>query len=233
MSSSELVVLDQARVALEQAQSVAEVLDVHDKAAALQAYAKSAKLGLEAQNKAAEWKLRAQRKAGELLAMADLQINQYAGGSDSLSEANITHHDSSRWQKLARVPEHEFEDYLASATEDGIEITQAAALRLLPKPTTTQSQTQPARFATAFLNRGKTDLGSLEFPGSTIPSGATVRLTVLATCSDTIHVGDRLHYVLTPTDTAVTAWYAPKQGIMYDGREERSLNSAADIEEPA
>jgi hypothetical protein len=234
MSSTEIVEIDQARHALEQASTVVEALDVREQAGTFLAWAKLAKLGLEAQNKAAAWKLRAERKAGELLASADLAKNQY-DGCDSLSQANIERHDSSRWQKLARVPEADFETYLANATAAGVEITQAAALRLLPKPdaaNTTEGQ-PAARFATAILKRSEADLGILDLPESDIPNGSVVRFVALATLADTIQVGDRRYYMLTPTETAVTAWYSRETGMMYHEREMRPLTSPADLEESA
>jgi hypothetical protein len=131
---TDLVQYDAARYALEQAESVPEIKDVRDRAEALRSYAKRAGLGLEAQNQCAMLKLRAERKAGELLATYGLAFGGDTSDTVSLADMGIERHDSSRWQKLARVDEGEFETYLANAIAARVEITQAAALRLANPP---------------------------------------------------------------------------------------------------
>jgi hypothetical protein len=136
---SGLVQYDAARFALEQAESVPEIKDVRDRAEALRAYAKRAGLGLEAQNQCAVLKLRAERKAGELLADEVARGNPNLktpakSNNNTLSTLGIAPHDSSRWQKLARIDEADFETYLSNAISARVEITQAAALRLANPP---------------------------------------------------------------------------------------------------
>jgi len=118
-----LSTLDNAKQFLSQASSLAEVLDVRDKAEAVRIYAKAASQSLDLQNRAAEIKLRAERRAGELLR----QMEKSKGGrpaekaqetSDttspvSLEDIGITKKQSSRWQKESEVPEEKFESFVA------------------------------------------------------------------------------------------------------------------------
>jgi hypothetical protein len=248
MSSTELVALDQARHALEQASTVVEVLDVHDKAAALHAYAKSAGLGLEAQNKAAEWKLRAQRKAGELLAetlIRNRPSEVYQAGT-LLDDLGITRNESSRWQKVARVPEADFETYLANATEAGVEITQAAALRLAPPPQSTRPP-EPVRKTAIGWNGGTIELGAVGKEEYEPPVGSVAHITMLVRFD---RIEDRMGYRVhsfTPVDVKLQTWCVPGSGFYYapdengalvriedDGKgPDQSETSPADLEESA
>ena len=87
------------------------------------------------QNYWAERKLRAEREAGEILR----DLLPHKGGRPAkngnrliplLRELGITKMESSRWQRLASIPEPEFEKFLADAKRDGGEITRENALRL-------------------------------------------------------------------------------------------------------
>lgn len=121
--------LEQAKALLAQASSVDEVKDVRDRAEALRMYAKQAGLGLDMQNQAAEVKLRAERRAGELLT----EMPKNPGGrstADTLSAVGIAHHESSRWQRIASLPEAAFESYIELALESRREVTTAGALKL-------------------------------------------------------------------------------------------------------
>lgn len=119
----ELVRYDQAKKAIAEYKSVDEVKDFRDKAMAIEAYAK------QANDMALEWdaaraRVRAERKCGELLAQtekakgaAGTSSNQYQKEVQSpdvtapktLEEMGLTKKQSSDFQKLANVPEEEFE----------------------------------------------------------------------------------------------------------------------------
>lgn len=118
-----------ARRALAEAHRVDEVKDIRDKAAAMQLYAMQAK-DRELIEMATNLKLRAERRAGELLrempknkgSKDQLRGDIPVGGraprppSDTapkLSDIGITKDESSRWQKLAKMPEEQFEEKLA------------------------------------------------------------------------------------------------------------------------
>jgi hypothetical protein len=116
--------------AIAECHAVDEVKDLRDKAMALEIYQRQAQ-NLEAERKACEVRLRAERRCGEILnamresgAMAKPnpgKVNQFTSEVRShaatepqktLSDLGISKTQSSRWQALDRVPEHEFENAL-------------------------------------------------------------------------------------------------------------------------
>lgn len=126
--SGPLARLFHANRMLEEASSLDEIKNLRDEAESLRHYCQAAGLGLVMQNRCAELKLRAERKAGELLG----QMPKNPGGrstSDTLSQVGIARHQSSRWQRIAHLPEDEFEGYIAETVEAGRELTTAAALQ--------------------------------------------------------------------------------------------------------
>lgn len=111
---------------------VDEVKDIADKAAALRLYYRQAG-NREAEQQAANVRLRASRRIGELLAelaRAQGTRNDFVQTSDkvrspfadALFETGISRQDASRFQKLAEVPQDEFEQALATgpATTESI-----------------------------------------------------------------------------------------------------------------
>ena len=126
-----LAQLDQARMLLVQASTLDEVKVIRDKAEALAAYSKAAKLGLEMQNECADLKLRAERKAGEMLRA----MPEYGRGKKSVTvtDLNINESQATRWQQVAAVPEPEFEAHITETKESGIELTTASVFALRNK----------------------------------------------------------------------------------------------------
>ena len=108
--------------AIAAAYSVDEVKDIRDKARAIEVYARQAK-NVEAERQACEIRLRAERKAGQLLAdmekakgggdqRSDHRCHDVRGGPAPLADLGISHKQSSDWQKLADVPDDDFESAL-------------------------------------------------------------------------------------------------------------------------
>jgi hypothetical protein len=131
-----LVKYESARFALQQAVEIDEVKDIRDKAQAMAAYARQAN-----DTKLVEWateiKVRAERKAGQMLAdMPKLSGARGVGkkveshDATPLSELGISKTQSSRWQKLAAVPDDQFEQAVEAAKEVAGEVTTAAMLRI-------------------------------------------------------------------------------------------------------
>ncbi|MBT9177521.1 MAG: hypothetical protein DDT20_01855 [Firmicutes bacterium] len=118
---SDLIKYDAARLALAECKAIDEVKSWHDKAAAMQAYGRMAK-DKTLEIDAAEIRIRAERRLGEILSTQNLHAGQpkkrMVDGNDhsfegketpTLSNIGISKDLSSRAQKLAAVPEGEFE----------------------------------------------------------------------------------------------------------------------------
>lgn len=136
-----LIKYDSARFALQQAVEIDEVKDIRDKAEAMAAYARQAN-DTQLVEWATEIKVRAERKAGLMLSEMDMNRGSMGSGSNQhevrshdvtapkLIDLGITKNQSSRWQKLAAVPEDQFEQAIVAAKEVAGEVTTAAMLRI-------------------------------------------------------------------------------------------------------
>ena len=138
---TELIRYDAMCRAIADCYAVDEVKDIRDKAMAFEQYARQAR-NTEAERRACEIRLRAERKAGKLLQemekaqgrRTDLvaACDQVADSATpknrssctvdfdepkTLNELGISKTQSSRWQRLATVPEDKFEEALADPRE--------------------------------------------------------------------------------------------------------------------
>lgn len=149
----ELALLSSASRALCEARTVDEVKDIRDKAEAVKAYARKAKLGQSILIEASTIKVSAERKLGSILSETDRATaspgNQFTGTQQPKPEApptleslGITKSDSSRLQAIARLPEELFEDYLLESTEAKREPTTAGLLRLAKQQASSKKATQ-------------------------------------------------------------------------------------------
>jgi hypothetical protein len=103
-STSLIASIERAKNALATATSIPDILDIRDKAKAIEEYIKASSKSLALQNKAAEIKFRAERKAGELLSIMDKHPGSKNLGGDIVSppklvDMGITKKQSSRWQR--------------------------------------------------------------------------------------------------------------------------------------
>jgi hypothetical protein len=114
-----LVKYDSMCRAIDAAYRVDEVKDIRDKAIALEHYTRQAH-NVEAERQACEIRLRAERKAGKLLAEMEKAkprgSNQHkersrdvTGPTPTLLDLGISKKQSSDWQKLAEIPQRDFE----------------------------------------------------------------------------------------------------------------------------
>jgi len=130
-----------ARAALAAAHRVDEVKSIRDKAQAMAAYAKQAR-DTQMVQWATEIKVRAERRCGEMLRDAAetgqrAPQQQQAGGvyhdgtpPPSLRDLGITRNQSSRYQKLAAMPDEHFETAVETAKATAGAVTSAHMLRL-------------------------------------------------------------------------------------------------------
>lgn len=145
--STELVTPAQGRIlvqlehichTLAEVKTLDEAKQLRDQAEAIRHYLKEQEYGLEAANHAAEIKLRAERRLGELLQeMPNAPQGKpsrfaYHDGTQipRLDELGISRNDSSRWQRIANVPQEHFERHVAEVLDKKQELTSAGVLRL-------------------------------------------------------------------------------------------------------
>lgn len=115
-----LVNYDSAEHALAILETVDEVKDVRDKALAMELYAQQA-MNTDMERRACSVRLRAEKECGKRLAEMDMATgNQYVNSAKSpdttkqtLSDIGISKDQSSKWQRLAQVPDDEFETALS------------------------------------------------------------------------------------------------------------------------
>lgn len=135
LSSAEgpLALLEHSSLLLAQAETFDEVRGIRDRAEAIRTLARKAHLSLEVANRASELKLRAERRAGEMLAALPLEARSH--DATHLSDLDVNKSQSSRWQRVATIPEPDFNAYIAEAFLDGKELTTSGALKLAKRLT--------------------------------------------------------------------------------------------------
>ena len=114
--------------AIDVAHAVDEAKDIRDKALAFEVYARQAK-NIDAERRAVGIRLRAERKAGALLSEREkakgaagnpggrgapiVRSDDDTAHTPTLNDLGISKQQSSDWQRLADVPEEQFEEALA------------------------------------------------------------------------------------------------------------------------
>lgn len=136
-----LALIDKARAALAQAETLSDIGAVREVAERARRYASAARLGRAAENHAARLRIEAERKAGALLAETAKPVggrptqnrsDHPTGLPPKLSDLGISKQQSSDWQRIARVPDEVFESHVQEVTKAG-------------KPLTTDGVVQVAR----------------------------------------------------------------------------------------
>lgn len=129
---SEIILWDKMKNAVMECHSIDEISRIRNQAEAYRYALKQAKESPDVIRKAEEIKLRAERRAGELLKETpkqkpgEYQRSQLVTVAPTLEEIGITKNQSSKWQKIANIPEEKFENYL----EVSEELSTAGALRI-------------------------------------------------------------------------------------------------------
>jgi len=138
-AGNELVKYEAAKHALSIAKSVDEVKNIHDVSAAMKAYAVQAQ-DRQLEIDASEIRIRAERRLGEMIKAQKDDAGLNKGGrpktpngqvgvnkeTPSLSDVGISHNLSSRAQKIASIPEPEFEEVIADHRHERVPISAAA-----------------------------------------------------------------------------------------------------------
>jgi N6-adenosine-specific RNA methylase IME4 len=132
-----IAMLERVRSQLSAATNIDDVKDVIDKAEAVKAYCRKAKLGGDVANQAAAVKLQAERRAGEMLAEMPLKGGDRKSQSHDarvkLSDFGIEATQSHRWQLIASLPFDIFQSHIDECLESDRELTTSAVLKLAKK----------------------------------------------------------------------------------------------------
>jgi site-specific DNA-methyltransferase (adenine-specific) len=133
-----LALISKARDMLGMAHTPEDAKAVKDAGEAAIKLAKSRRdVGLEAIIEAQEIVRRAERMIGEMLSGVVKKGGDRKSGNQSdivsLRSLGFDRKESSRFQRIARIPRGEFEDWIEDSRQVGEELTQAAALRLAAK----------------------------------------------------------------------------------------------------
>ncbi len=123
--------VERAAAWLARCKNLDDVRSIRDRARAIEVYHRSRGAALDAQQDAAEIALRAERRLGELCS-AVLRPGRRKRSDDasvSLEDLGISKDQSSRWQKLASVPEDDFDHHVAVIREKGERLTTAGTIR--------------------------------------------------------------------------------------------------------
>ena len=112
--------------ALSEAADLAQIKTLRDEAEASRKHAVAAGLGLEVQNQAAEARLMAERRAGTILRGMGLRGGDHKSSFRNkrpLEKLGITQKESTRWQRVAILPEADFLQYVRLTKEMGQRLT--------------------------------------------------------------------------------------------------------------
>src|SRR5262252_10084588 len=129
-----LALVDRAREALRQAHTLADIGGVMEVAERARRYAKAAKLGLDAENHAAALRLEAEWRAGEFIRASGVragnpQFSKNGRIRPLLEDLAVTWRQSSDWQRIASVPEPDFQAYIERVKAAQRPLTTSGALQ--------------------------------------------------------------------------------------------------------
>jgi len=131
-SDGVIALCSKARQALAQAKTIEDFKDVRDVGEAAIRLAKSRRdVGIEALLEAQEIVRRAEKQLGTMLpSVTGGKGHNGVSNTMLLTDLGIERMQSSRFQKIASLPDKEFEAWIDDCRSSGEEMTQAAALRL-------------------------------------------------------------------------------------------------------
>jgi N6-adenosine-specific RNA methylase IME4 len=120
-----IALIDAASEALSKVTNLSEAVQLSNMAQAAAVYAKRAKCALPVINRAVFIKVESERKAGEFLEKMPKSKNRHSS-DPTLGSLEVTNKQSSRWQRMALVPEDEVHAYFAACNERGKEAASGA-----------------------------------------------------------------------------------------------------------
>src|SRR5262245_14934140 len=139
-ASHSLTLMQRAAVALAEARTIDDVKEIRDQATAARIYAEKRNLGRQTIADASAIKLRAERRLGAMLK----DVVPHGGGRPpklscgstvfKLDDIGITRDESSRFQRLAGVPDDDFEEYVGDSLAEEEPPTATGLLRHVHGP---------------------------------------------------------------------------------------------------
>lgn len=132
-SPTTIVHPDVIRREIEVATDPRQLVELHAKAEAIRKIAGVIDDTGEMAREFAEARIRCERRGGELLAEMEFPTGGRGNRSHDdtgLGSLNLRKSQSSRWQRVASIPELEFEDYIADAYRNEKELTTSGLLKL-------------------------------------------------------------------------------------------------------
>lgn len=132
---SALAAMEKAERMLDVASTIPEVANVRDLLSAIKGLLKKCRASRKIRNKAAALNLRAERRMGELLAEIPKEQGKRTDATSShdvtkLQETGLNRQEQQRLRRIADIPAADFDDYITTTDEEGLELTSAGMLRL-------------------------------------------------------------------------------------------------------
>lgn len=180
--ADQIALLDKARLAIEQATSVADLKTVMDQAEVLEVYAQKVEASEILARRCMEIKLRAERKAGELVRELVKERKWSTHPEDgknqtgTLASVGVTKTQSHVWQHIAALPEDTFDIALAEGKSES-ELVRMAKKRddATPQPEPTPAPPPPMPKLELTLDDIKIILG-MAIPGNDQDMEVAIRL---------------------------------------------------------
>jgi len=143
---SEIILWDKMKNAVMECHSIDEISRIRNQAEAYRYALKQAKESPEVIKKAEEIKLRAERRAGELLKeeikSGGDRKSKSRSKATTLIDMGVSKDQSSKWQKIANIPEEKFENYI----EVQKELSTAGVLRVADSEIRSNNKTLAEKF---------------------------------------------------------------------------------------
>jgi phage N-6-adenine-methyltransferase len=197
----QLLSVERAQQMLAACVNVDEAKQIRDQAQAIKAYLRTQKASLGAQNDAAEIKLRAERRLGELTreipkATAEPKHDGRGGKSPAtgplpkakqIEDLGMTKQRVAEYEKVASLPQDQFDAYVQVSRASGGELTTAGALRLAAGGRLAAFSSESVEWytPTQYIEAARKVLGSFDLdPASSDKANATVRAKRIFTVDD-------------------------------------------------
>jgi len=124
---------------------VYDLIDIRDKAAVVETWIRRRDLSLDDENRAAELRVRAEREIGGKLKASPIGSGRPPKKSpaSTILPEGVSKNQSSQYQRMAAVPEEDFERHLSKAKASKERITTKGIVRLASPPTPRQTPPFP------------------------------------------------------------------------------------------